>query len=512
MSAEQVNTTVAGEWRPKSNPWLITAAVMLATTLEVLDTTIANVALPNIAGNLSVTPHEGTWVLTSYLVANAIILPAAAWFSSFFGRKKVLVVCIGLFTVSSFLCGIAGSFGQLVLFRIFQGLGGGALMPISQAVLMESFPKEKRSLAMAVFAMGVIVAPIIGPVLGGWLTDNFSWRWIFFINVPCGVVAVLMANMFVEDPPYIQRIKTGIDYYGFALMAIGLGTLQIILDKGQEVDWFQATWICWASVLVVILLAAFVFWERRVNHPVVDLRVFKDRNLVGGVVVAFMIGAIMYGVMALVPLFYQTLMGYTACSSGIVLVPLGIGGFLGSVVAAVISKYFDSRIFIALGLGLLGIGCLWLGNINLQIAIDSMVIPLFVLGFGVTTVFVPLSTTALGTLAAKDIGNGSGIFNLTRNIGGSLGIAMATTVLARMAQTHQSILVEHLNPFNPLYQQAIKANPGMAEGLLYQELLRQSTFLSYADCFRWCGIVAFISTSMVFLFRKVKDTGMGMVH
>ena len=500
------------EWKPKSNPWLITIAVMLAATMEVLDTSIANVALPQIAGNLSATTHEGTWVLTSYLVANAIILPASAWFGSFFGRKKVLITCMTLFTLSSALCGIAGSLGQLILFRVFQGIGGGALQPISQAILMESFPKEKRTAAMAVFAMGVIVAPIVGPIIGGWLTDNFSWRLIFFINVPLGIVAIMMAKMFVEDPPYIQRIRTGIDYYGFTLMAVGFGALQLVLDKGQEADWLQASWICWTSVIIVISFIAFIFWELRVKHPVSDLRVLKDRNLAGGMVIAFVIGAIMYGVMALTPLFYQTMMGYTALLSGVILVPLGIGAFLGAILVAGVSRLFDNRILIALGLILIGVASLLLSGINLQVTINSVVIPLFVLGFGVTMVFVPMSTIAFGTLSAKDIGNGSGLFNLMRNIGASVGIAISTTILARMAQAHQTVLIGQLTPFNPLYQQATKTLPGMADGLLYQELLRQSTFLSFVDCFRLYGLIAFFCVFLVFLFRKVKNAGMVMVH
>ncbi len=500
------------EWRPGSNPWLIAVAIMLATTLEVLDTSVANVAVPHIAGTLSATPQEGTWVLTSYIVSNAIVLPASAWFGSLWGRKRVLLISIALFTLSSMLCGVAASLEQLVAFRVLQGIGGGSLQPFSQAILMESFPKEKRTTAMAVFGIGVIAAPIIGPILGGWITDNFSWRWIFFINLPFGIAAFLMIKMLVEDPPYIRKIGRGIDYYGFALMAIGIGALQVILDKGQQVDWFQAAWLRWTAAGVFVSLFAFVFWEFRTKHPVVDLYVLKDRNLVGGMIVAFMIGAIMYGTMALLPLFYQTMMQYTALLSGFILLPLVTGALLGTIVVAVSNKYFDNRVLMLFGLLLIGSASFMLGNINLQVGMNSMVIPLFVLGVGTITVFIPLSITALGTLAAKDMGNGSGLFNLARNIGGSFGIAITTTMLARMAQLHQTVLVGQLTPFNPLYQRAIKAYPSIANGLLYGELLRQSALLAYVDCFRWYSVLAFLCVIMIFLFRKVESTGPMMVH
>src|SRR5882757_3663333 len=297
------------EWTPTFNPWLIAASVMLATFMEVLDTSVANVALPHIAGNLSATPEEATWVLTSYLVSNAIILPAANWLGRFFGRKRFLIVCIAIFTLSSVICGAASSLGMLIAARIAQGAGGGALQPIAQAVLMESFPVEKRGSAMAVFGLGVVVAPIIGPTLGGWITDNYSWRWIFYINVPVGIIAVLMARTFIEDPPYLSEQKPGrIDYVGFGLMAVALGTMQLVLDKGQEEDWFASNAITAAAILAGLALVAFIIWELRSKEPIVNLSVFANRNFAVGTGLMIAMGIVLYGTIALLPLFLQTLM------------------------------------------------------------------------------------------------------------------------------------------------------------------------------------------------------------
>src|SRR5213082_24013 len=321
------------EWTPSFNPWLIAAAVMLATFMEVLDTSVANVALPHIAGNLSATPEESTWVLTSYLVSNAIILPATNWLSRYFGSKRFLITCIIIFTLSSALCGAATSLSMLIVARVLQGAGGGALQPIAQSVLLESFPPEKRGQAMAVFGMGIVVAPIIGPTLGGWITDNYSWRWIFYINVPVGALAVFMTNAFVEDPPYIKNQRPGrIDYIGFGLMAVGLATLQLVLDKGQEEDWFSSSLITWATVFAVVALVAFVVWELRSKEPIVNLRILKNRNFAVGTLLITLMGVVLYGSIALLPLFLQTLMGYPATASGMAVSPRGFGSILSMLV------------------------------------------------------------------------------------------------------------------------------------------------------------------------------------
>lgn len=513
MESGQAHLAAEQEWRPKCNPWLICIAVMSATVMEILDTTITNVALPHIAGNLAVTSHEATWVLTSYLVSNAIILPAAAWFSGFFGRKRFFIACIILFTIASLLCGLSKSLGFLLFARVFQGLGGGAMMPISQAVLFESFPKEKHGIAMAVFALGVIVAPILGPVIGGWLTDNYSWRWVFFINLPIGLFSLVMAKAFIEDPPYIKKKSAMIDYVGFGLMAIGLGALQIMLDKGQEVDWFQSSWLCKIAAISAISLIAFIFWELRIEHPIVNLRILKDRNFSAGLVAVTLIGVCLYGVMVSFPLFYQTLLGYTAYLSGIVFAPLGIGAFVSSVLVGILSRRFDGRLFFSAGLMVFALACFYMGLINLQIGMYSKLLVSIAIGFGASASFIPLSVLAVGHLKNKDMGNGTGLFNLMRNIGGSIGIAMATTMLARMSQVHQTFLAGHLTPYDPVYQQATKVmNPEVANGLIYQGLLQQSSLLAYIDTFRLFGIIAFICAFLVFLFRKVKSADTVMVH
>jgi DHA2 family multidrug resistance protein len=445
------------EWRPSVNPWIVAMSVMLATFMEVLDTSVANVALPHISGNLSATNEEATWVLTSYLVSNAIILPATNWLSRYFGRKRFLIVCIIIFTLASALCGAATSLGMLIFARIMQGAGGGALQPIAQSVLLESFPPEKRGQAMAVFGLGIVVAPIIGPTLGGWITDNYSWRWIFYINVPVGALAIFMANAFVEDPPYLRNQRPGrIDYVGFGLMALGLATLQIVLDLGQQEDWFESDFILRATIIGVVALAAFVVWELRSDEPIVNLRVLKNRNFAVGVLLITVMGVVLYGSIALLPLFLQTLMGYPATASGMAVSPRGFGSILSMIIVGRLVGRVDGRWLIMFGFAVLAYSTWMLAGLNLNIAMSNVVWPNIVSGCAMGFIFVPLTTMAMGTLPNEQVGNASGIYNLMRNTGGSVGIAAVTTLLARGAQTHQAAISSHLTPYDPAFQQRLQ--------------------------------------------------------
>ncbi len=501
-------------WTPTFNPWLIAASVMLATFMEVLDTSVANVALPHIAGNLSATPEEATWVLTSYLVSNAIILPAANWLGRFFGRKRFLIVCIILFTASSAVCGAAASLGMLIVARIAQGAGGGALQPIAQAVLMESFPREKRGSAMAVFGLGVVVAPIIGPTLGGWITDNYSWRWIFYINIPVGVLAIVMANMFVEDPPYIREQRPGrIDYFGFGLMALALGAMQLVLDKGQEEEWFASNFITGVAILSFIAAVTFVIWELRSKEPIVDLRVLANRNFAVGTSLMIAMGIVLYGTIAMLPLFLQTLMGYPAVESGMAVSPRGFGAITSMLIVGRLINRIRGRYLVMFGFSVLAYSIYLFSKINLEISISSIVWPNIISGFAMGFIFVPLTTMALGTLSNEQMGNASGVFNLMRNTGGSVGIAAVTTMLARGAQVHQAMMVSHLTPYDPAFQQrlgqlAARGATGVATQQayagIYGTLVRQATLLSYIDIFRVLSFLCLLCVPATLLFERVK--------
>ena len=510
-------------WKPSVNPWLIAIAVMSATFMEVLDTTIVNVALPHIAGSLSASVEEATWVLTSYLVANAIVLPATGWLSRTFGRKKFLITCIIIFTAASAVCGAATSLPMLIIARIIQGAGGGALQPISQAVLLESFPPKKRGVAMAAFGMGVVVAPIIGPTLGGWLTDNYTWRWSFYLNLPIGVMAIMMILAFIEDPPYARAQKrTSIDYWGFALLAVWIASLQIVLDKGQQSDWFSSHLIRWLVGIGIVGLVAFLWRELSTPHPIVDLRVWKNRNFAMGTGMMTILGIVLYGCTALLPLFLQTVLGYPVLQSGLTVSPRGFGSIFGMLLVGKLLGIIDGRKLIIIGFCILAYSTNLFGGMNLEVASRNVMWPNIFNGFATALIFVPLTTLTMGTLANDQMGNATGIFNLMRNLGGGIGIAMVTTLLARRAQVHQAAMVGHLTPYNPAYQswmatlsKPFGAGPDAsqhASGLLYGELLRQANLWAYVDNFRLLAFLCVLCIPFVMIFKRAKGRGPAMAH
>jgi DHA2 family multidrug resistance protein len=497
---------------------------MLATFMVVLDSSVANVALPHIAGNLSASTDESTWVLTSYLVSNAIMLPAAGWITRRIGRKRLLMISILLFVGASLLCGIAVNMPMLIVARVLQGIGGGGMQPLAQSILLESFPPRQHGTAMAVYGVGVVVAPVIGPTLGGWITDSYSWRWIFYINLPVGCLALLMVKTFVEDPPYIRRVsRAAIDYMGFGLMAVWLGALQLLLDKGQEADWFAAVWIRWAAAASGIALVGFVLREFTNREPIVQLRVLGNRNFWVGTLITGLYGSVLYGVTAMLPLFLQTLLGYPALDSGLAVSPRGIGSILSMIVVGTLVNYVDGRLLLACGFGILGYSILLLTRVNLSISMVSVVLPNIINGFASGFIFVPLTTMTMGRLPKEEIGNAAGIYNLMRNIGGSIGIASITTFLVRGSQVHQRYLAADVTSRNPavghvlqgfesrFYMQGADAYTAhhKALGELYGMVRQQAALLAYVDNFRLLGYLALLCIPLALLFHGVRKQAHG---
>src|ERR1700690_3522511 len=506
------------DWRPRHGPWVIAVGVMLATFMQVLDTSIANIALPHIAGSLSATTDQATWVLTSYLVANAIILPMTGWLGNHFGRKRVFISCIGMFTLASILCGMALNLPMLITARILQGAGGGAMVPIAQAILLESFPPQKRGIAMATFAQAVVVAPIIGPTLGGWITDNYSWRWIFYINVPIGLLAIFLASWLVEDPPYIKRnLKAAIDFTGFGLVAVWLATLQIVLDKGQEADWLGAIWIRWFIGISVAAMIAFIVWEFRVKDPLVNLRILRSRNFATGLMLMTVVGIILYGTTAELPLFLQTLMGYPALQSGYTMSPRGVAALFTTFLVGRLVGKIRLRWLLGFGFSMLSLSSYMLSGINLQVSMASVIFPTVLNGVAISFIFVPLTTATMSQLRQQEIGSGTGLYNLMLNIGGSIGIALVTTLVARGAQTHQALMVGHLTPADPVFTQRLAAAQHalgqqtdpvtathQAYGLIYGTLNAQAHLWAFVDTFRIFGLMVLCCLPLILLFKRVR--------
>jgi DHA2 family multidrug resistance protein len=516
----------ADQWRPSFNPWFIAGAVILAAFIEVLDTTIVSVALPHMAGSLSSTTDEATWVLTSYLVANAIVLPASGWLSLRFGRKRFLMTCTAAFIAASFLCGVAPTMGFLILARVLQGAAGGALQPLAQAILLESFPKEKRGIAMAVFAIAIVIAPVIGPMLGGWLTDHYSWRWVFNINLPVGLAALYMMGRYLEDPPYVTDAKVGrIDAIGFGLLALWLSTLQIVLDKGQNADWFATAWIRWFAVISAASLIGLLVRELRTREPIVDLKVFTDRNFWVGTSIIAVVSAGMYGSLTLLPLFLQNLMGYTSESAGWATAPRGLGAMLVMPLVGILLSKVDGRWLIAAGIAIFAVSMRMLGNLTLGVGMGNIVWPNILQGASMGLIFVPIMSLSMATLSNDKIGNASGVFNLARNLGGSIGISVTTTYVARLAQSYQAQMIGHLATMDPLYQQRLAGFTSaltplsgapqaaqQAQGILYSTVLQQSSYQAFMSVFGWSALVVGLLLLTPMLMKKVIVRGDVPMH
>ena len=529
MSSASTTMDHAEAWRPAVNPWVIALAVTLATFMEVLDTSIANVALPHIAGSLSAGQDESTWVLTSYLVSNAIVLPLSGWLSSIIGRKNFYMGCVALFTISSFMCGLAPNLATLIVCRVLQGAGGGGLQPSEQAILADTFPPAKRGMAFAVYGMAVVTAPAIGPTLGGWITDNFTWRWIFFINIPVGILSILLTSRLIQDPPYFRRRKlseTKIDYIGLGFVALGLGTLQIVLDKGQRDDWFESNFIVTLSLIAATALIFVIFWEWRHKDPIIDLHLFRDRTFGVSNLLMFMLGFALLGSTLLLPLFSQTLLGYTAQQAGLALMP---GGFmiilLLPLVGFLLSRY-TPRWLLLFGLLMLSFSLFHMTGFDLDIDFRTVATARMVQAAGMAFLFVPINTAAYAFLPRDKNNAASGLMNLARNIGGSVGISVVTTMLDRRAQVHLTNLSSHLSPTNPALQSMIQGASGAlqahgesaadatqrAYALVQGVVLRQATMLAYVDCFWLLGVAILLMVPMVFLIKKSKPGGGMAVH
>ena len=509
------------DWQPKFNPWLITFAVSLAAFMEILDTSIANVALPHIAGALGATHEEGTWVLTSYLTSNAIVLPMSGWAANLVGRKRLFMICLGLFSLSSVLCGLSGSLSLLILFRILQGASGGAMQPLSQAILVDTFPPHKRAFAFSAFALTAVVAPALGPTLGGWITDNFSWPWIFFINLPVGLFALGLIFRVVEDPPYLRgQRRAGIkaDYLGIALLTLGVGSLQVFLDKGQQNDWTASSFIVVLMAISAICLTTLVVWEWFQKDPVVNVRLLKNYNLLISNGTMFAAGIVMFSSIVLMPMFLQSMMGYDATTAGLVLSGAACIFFFSMPFAAWLESKMQARMIVAIGWTSLTAGLIYSGmRLNLGINFSFASWLLMLQQFGIAFLMIPVMVVAYIGIPKEKNNDVSALLNFSRNIGSSVGTSLVMTLLARRTQIHQVQLTAHLTIFDTGVQNTLQAftqqlgSEKQALAALYRSLQGQAAALAYIDVYLLLGALAAAMTLSAFLLKKNQPGGGGPV-
>ncbi len=523
-------------WKPKRNPWVIALTVTLATFMEVLDTSIANVALPHIAGSLGSSEDEATWVLTSYLVANAVILPASAYLTTFIGRKRFYMICVMLFGISSALCGLAPSLPLLIFFRVLQGMGGGGLQPSEQSILADTFAPEKRGQAFALYGFAVVCAPAIGPTLGGWITDNMSWRWCFYINVPVAILSLFLTSRIIEDPPHLveqvkrtRKLGLNLDYFGFGLLALGFGSLEFVMDKGQENDWFGSHVITLFAVLAAAALVTLFFWEmaqiRRNHRPILDLTLFRNRNFAVSFTLMFALGVVLFATTVMIPQFVQTLLGYTAEQAGLVISPGGLAVMLMMPIVGFLVSRVDPRWMIIYGFAMCSAALFTMLTLDLEVSYSYIAWLRVFQAAGLAFLFIPINTLSYNGIPMAKNNDVSGLTNLARNIGGSLGTAFFVTMLARRSQFHQSRLGSAIGPSDPNLQGALDRmgrylmhggraatlaqGKAIAQGDLYGQLVRQSTMLGYLDVIKIMAVIMICLIPLVFLMKRpAKGAGM----
>jgi DHA2 family multidrug resistance protein len=516
-------------WKPAVNPWAIALVVTLVAFMEILDTTIVNVALPHISGTMSVSNDEATWTLTAYLVANGIVLPISGWLGNTIGRKRYFLICIAMFTLFSLFCGISESLPQLVICRLLQGFFGGGLQPNQQSIILDTFAPAKRAQAFAVTAVATIVAPVLGPTLGGWITDNYSWRWIFLVNIPIGIMTFFGVLQLVQDPPWQKRLegqKRRVDFIGISLIALGFGSLQVVMDRGEDLDWFGSNFIVGCAMVAAIGLSGAVVWLSSVKNPVVSLRVFANRNFAVGCVMIFAMAMVLYSSAVNIPELAQTVLGYTATWAGLILSPGALLVCLTIPIVGKIMPYIQTRFVIAIGFLLLGGSLVYSHGLTPDIDFKTLVLMRAAQSFGLAFLFVPISTIAYSTLPKELNGDAAALFTMFRNLAGSIGISAATALVTERTQVRTAHLIDNLNPFNQQYIQLVARqahtmlsqgfSPGdvhqRAVGLVYRTLQTQASVLAYMDVFAMCAILAFCVVPLTLLFKTAKTVGAPAAH